>query len=130
MPGFQNRGTPHTHLVIWCVNAPVHVVDPDEEVIEFIDSFITADSSVVSPKLRNLQRHLHTQHCNGKRSVCAFGFPQPPLTESGIGCRLEVDIVTADGVQAATQDWRAIRNMQRSFIPLSKRARQGWHGLP
>ena len=64
----EQRHSAHTHLVFWGNNAPVHGVDPDEEVIEFIDSFITADSPVVSSELIELQRHLHTQHCNGKRT--------------------------------------------------------------
>ena len=99
-------------------------MDSDAEVIEFPNRFITADSSLVSPEAIELQGHLHTQHRNGRRTVGAFGFPQPPLSESEIGCPLEEDTVAADEVQAAMQDWRANRNMLRSCNPLCKRARR------
>ena len=38
---YQQRGSPHIHMLIWLENAPVFGVDKDEEVIAFIDQIIT-----------------------------------------------------------------------------------------
>ena len=38
---FQQRGWPHIHMVVWVENAPRFNEDPEDEVIEFIDTYIS-----------------------------------------------------------------------------------------
>jgi hypothetical protein len=41
MVEYQQRGSPHIHMLIWLENAPVFGVDKNEDVIAFIDRIIT-----------------------------------------------------------------------------------------
>ena len=38
---YQQRGSPHIHMLIWLENAPAFGVDQDDEVTKFIDNIIT-----------------------------------------------------------------------------------------
>ena len=38
---YQQRGSPHIHMLIWLENAPEYGVNDDDEVVAFIDSIIT-----------------------------------------------------------------------------------------
>ena len=37
---YQQRGSPHIHMLIWLDNAPVFGVDKDEDVVAYIDRII------------------------------------------------------------------------------------------
>ena len=66
---YQQRGSPHIHMLIWLENAPVFSVDKDEEVIAFIDQIITCNKPDNDPKLLELvnrQTHRHSHTCRKK----------------------------------------------------------------
>ena len=82
---FQQRGSPHIHGLFWIKDAPQYEKDSNEEVVTFVDKFITCckpNSSGEMENLVNLQMHRHAKTC--KRSgnnihVCRFNFPLPPM---------------------------------------------------
>ena len=83
---FQQRGPPHIHGLFWIKNAPGYGRDCDEDIIKFVDSYISckADSDDLS-ELVNLQRHKHSKTCKKKgRAICRFNFPLPPMPRTVI----------------------------------------------
>ena len=83
---FQQRGSPHIHGLFWIKNAPEYGRDCDEDIIKFVDSYISckADSDDLS-ELVNLQRHKHSKTCKKKgRAICRFNFPLPPMPRTMI----------------------------------------------
>ena len=80
---YQQRGSPHIHMLIWLENAPVVGVDKDEEVVAFIDSIITCRKPNNDHELLDLvnrQTHRHSHTCRKKsKNICRFTYPQPPL---------------------------------------------------
>lgn len=78
---FQQRGSPHDHILLWMENAPR--IDPDDPstfdtVIEFADKFITCKYDESNPFCKYL-RHKHTATCSkGKtnKNICRFNFPK------------------------------------------------------
>ena len=83
---FQQRGSPHIHGLFWIKNAPEYGRNCDEDIIKFVDSYISckADSDDLS-ELVNLQRHKHSKTCKKKgRAICRFNFPLPPMPKTVI----------------------------------------------
>ena len=69
---YQQRGLPHIHMLIWLENAPVFVVDKDEDVTAFIHKIITCRKPVHDSKLLQLvnrQTHRHS-HMPQKVKKC------------------------------------------------------------
>lgn len=90
---FQHRGSPHVHCLLWLRDAPKYNSDDPqsrERVIEFIDQFITCSRSRMLPENAHLvdyQVHKHTKCCErqkGRRKVCRFNFPLPPMRRTMI----------------------------------------------
>ena len=83
---FQQRGSPHIHGLFWIKNAPEHGKDCDEDIIKFVDSYVSckADSDDLSD-LVNLQRHKHSKTCKKRgHPICRFNFPLPPMPKTMI----------------------------------------------
>jgi hypothetical protein len=82
---FQQRGSPHIHMLVWVNDAPSISTHTDEEVAKFIDSYITCKKNVEIADLVNYQTHRHAHTCrkNG-RGICRFGFPLPPMKNTMI----------------------------------------------
>lgn len=96
---YQQRGSPHVHMLIWCEHAPVYGEDPTEDVIKFIVSKITcADSLKTDPALQNLvllQTHRHSHTCRKRsKKECRFGFPKPTMNNT---CILQPMTITECG---------------------------------
>ena len=78
---FQNRGSPHVHMIIWHHVAPKYKVDDTSQVCQYIDKYITVDlpgnSIAEIPQYLLCQFHSHTLSCKKKtkRSV-DFTFPK------------------------------------------------------
>ena len=93
---YQQRGSPHIHMLIWLENSPTFGEDSDEEVTSFIDKIITckkpgSDADLL--KLVNRQIHRHSHTCRKKlRNECRFNYPQPPMKETAILYPLDRDI--------------------------------------
>ena len=91
---FQQRGWPHIHMIVWVKDAPVFDEDPDEEIVEFIDKYISCelpnenDDHELHEIVSNVQMHTkrHTKSCRKTGQVCRFNFPKPPSNKTFI-CR-------------------------------------------
>ena len=112
---FQQRGSPHIHGLFWIKNAPEYGRDCDEDIIKFVDSYISckADSDDLG-ELVNLQRHKHSKTCKKKgRAICRFNFPSPPMPRTMILEPLsetDVDENVADMLKDALGRIRSLLN--------------------
>lgn len=90
---FQQRGSPHIHMLLWVDGAPKFGVDSDEKVIEFIEEIITRSRGEKDESLYELvgrQLHSHSRTCKKRgRMACRFNFPQPPMRRTVILYPLE-----------------------------------------
>ncbi|XP_033756117.1 uncharacterized protein LOC117338862 [Pecten maximus] len=94
---FQNRGSPHVHMMIWTENAPKYNIDSEEDIIRYVDKHVTCSLAVDDDmqEFIKMQVHKHSKTCKkGGRSVCRFGFPLPPLPNTMLLEPLETDIET------------------------------------
>ena len=80
---FQQRGSPHIHGLFWVKEAPQYEKSSDEEIVNFVDKYITCykpDSSSEMEDLVNLQLHRHAKTCKkAGHNICRFNFPLPPM---------------------------------------------------
>lgn len=89
---FQQRGSPHAHMLLWLRGAPVLNVNTDEEVTSFIHSIVfcnTAqyDDDAEMQSLLQRQVHGHTRTCkrrNRPNAKCRFGIPFMPMNHTWI----------------------------------------------
>ena len=91
---FQQRGSPHIHMLVWVENAPTLETKSEEEIIEFVDGYLTCNSdNEKTANLINLQSHKHSRTCRKKgKPICRFGFPLPPLPKTMLLYPLEENI--------------------------------------
>lgn len=74
---FQNRGSPHLHMLLWCNGIPDF---NSEEGIGVINNVISCSLRGDNHELvKRLQVHRHSDTCYKDRSTktCRFGFPRP-----------------------------------------------------
>lgn len=82
---FQQRGSPHVHMLIWIKNSPVYDSTNEDDVGVFIDKYITCSKSGGRPELINYQTQRHARTCRKKgRAICRFNFPLPPMPSTRI----------------------------------------------
>ena len=88
---FQQRGWPHIHMVVWVENAPRYSEESEDEVIEFIDKYISCEVPPESDKelheiVTSVQTHSknHTKSCRKGGKVCRYNFPKPPSNRTFI----------------------------------------------
>ncbi|XP_071965644.1 uncharacterized protein [Antedon mediterranea] len=83
---FQMRGSPHVHMLVWVENAPIFGTDKDNEVINFVDKYIscavpceTVDREL-NEIVKSVQIHSkrHSKSCKKKGTNCRFNFPRQP----------------------------------------------------
>ena len=93
---YQQRGSPHIHMLIGIEDAPVYGCDGDDEVTSCIDEIITCKMPNNDPELGRLvnrQIHRHSQTCRKKsKAECRLNFPQPPMESTNILYPLENDM--------------------------------------
>jgi len=108
---YQQRGSPHIHMLIWLEDAPVYGCDGDDEVTSFIVEIITCKMPNNNPELRllvNRQIHRHSQTCRKKsKAECRFNFPQPPMNSTKILYPLETDMCETE-VRKHKDNWKNI----------------------
>lgn len=85
----QSRGTAHFHSAVHVQGAPQLNRESDQEVVAFIDSYISCAIPEEDETLKDLvtsrQIHHHTRTCKKKKNVnCRFHFPKPPAKETTI----------------------------------------------
>ena len=107
---YQQRGSPHIHMLIWLESAAVYGCDDDEDVTSFIDEIITCRKPDNDPELRflvNRKIHRHCQTCRKKsKAECRFNFPQPPMKSTSI--LYPLDDMSDTDLQKHKGNWRNI----------------------
>ena len=91
---FQQRGSPHIHMLIWIENAPKLEKNTEEEIIQFVDNYLTCstDDEEIG-ELVELQSHKHSKSCRKKgKAICRFGFPLPPFPRTLLLHPLDEDV--------------------------------------
>ncbi|XP_053179094.1 uncharacterized protein LOC128362380 [Scomber japonicus] len=87
---FQQRGSPHVHCLFWIENAPKIDENTDEEVVEFIDKYVTcelpAQDETLLDIVTSVQQHSkrHSKTCKKKNTACRFNFPKVPSARTFI----------------------------------------------
>ena len=84
---FQQRGSPHIHMLAWIANAPQFNDCNDDEVIDYIDKVASCSSDVTDEEgiYLECQKHRHTRTCRkGGKAICRFGIPFPPMRSTRI----------------------------------------------
>ena len=91
---FQQRGSPHIHMLVWVENAPTLETNSEEEIIQFVDQYLTCSSdNEKTADLVKLQSHKHSRTCRKKgKPICRFGFPLPPLPRTMLLYPLEENV--------------------------------------
>ncbi|CAF1463104.1 unnamed protein product [Rotaria sordida] len=82
---FQKRGSPHIHMIVWIKNAPKYGENLDDEVMKFIDKYITCKmpnerkDPFLHEIIMKVQTHSksHSKSCKRRDRVCRFHFPKP-----------------------------------------------------
>ena len=76
---FQQRGSPHIHMLVWIENAPTLETNSEREIVQFVDKYLTCNTdNEKTANLVGLQSHKHSRTCRKKgKPICRFGFPLP-----------------------------------------------------
>ena len=91
---FQQRGSPHIHMLVWIDNAPSLEKNSAEEIVQFVDKYLTCSvNDEEAAHLVELQTHKHSKTCRKKgKAICRFGFPLPPLPQTRLLYPLEEEV--------------------------------------
>ncbi|KAL6455400.1 hypothetical protein MHYP_G00361440 [Metynnis hypsauchen] len=88
---FQQRGSPHTHCLFWVENSPQIDKDDDDDVVAFVDRYVTCkmpteDDKEMHETVSGVQQHSkrHSKTCKKKGTTCRFNFPRPPSNRTFI----------------------------------------------
>ena len=90
---FQQRGSPHIHMIVWIENSPKLNVNTNAEITAFVDKYLQCSVDDQEMKhLTNIQIHKHSRTCKKKvDKICRFGYPLPPLPCTMVLTPLEAD---------------------------------------
>ena len=58
---FQNRGNEHVHFMLWIKDTPIFGQCKNINIEDFIDKYISCDSTLLDEKLVKMQTHHHTK---------------------------------------------------------------------
>lgn len=88
-------------------------MDPDDDVIKFIDGVVTCSKGENGTPLSDLvgrQLHSHSQTCKKRgQKICRFNFPQPPMRRTVILYPLDDGMPCVDKVKHGKEFKRLIR---------------------
>ena len=83
---FQQRGSPHVHMVAWVKDAPSFEKNTISEVETFVDKYVTCELPDLDPDLKDhltqVQRHTHSIACRKHGKTCRFSFPRYPVRKT------------------------------------------------
>jgi hypothetical protein len=82
---FQNRGSPHLHMVLWIKDHPAFDTPEGLQRIDHVCSCsLPLQDSELLDLIKKLQMHLRHDTCkkNTPNSSCRFGFPRPPCAKT------------------------------------------------
>ena len=73
---FQQRGSPHIHMLVWIENAPILEKNSEVEIVQFVDQYLTCSAdNKETANLVNLQTHKHSRTCRKKgKPICNLDF--------------------------------------------------------
>lgn len=110
---FQQRGSPHFHMLIWVENSPSLLSSNEDEVASFIDQYVTCHDNKEMSEYVNNQTHRHASTCRKKGElICRFGFPIPPMDKTRLLNGLEKD---SPHFIKASKDYLKIMEVIESF---------------
>lgn len=96
---FQNRGSPHLHMVVWIDNYPSF--DTDEGLL-LIDQVCTcvlpSEDSELYELVKKCQTHYHTNTCRKNNTTCRFSFPRQECPETRIVAYSSDDFIRSGGI--------------------------------
>ena len=84
---FQQRGSPHIHMLAWIENSPKYKENTDAAVLDYIDQVSSCSAAVSTgcEEFLEFQKHKHSRSCRkGGKPVCRFGIPFPPMRKTTI----------------------------------------------
>ena len=80
---FQQRGSPHVHMLIWVKDAPDMESSSEEDIQTFVDKHVSCalpeDNEGLAELLLLVQRHTHSLTCRKHGEACRFHFPRLPV---------------------------------------------------
>ncbi|VDI19187.1 Hypothetical predicted protein [Mytilus galloprovincialis] len=129
---FQQRGSPHTHCLFWVENAPKFDEDENEEVISFIDKYITCEipdekeDKELHDIVMAVHQHSknHSKSCKKKGTVCRFNFPRPPSTRTFISKPSNLDKDSKEDEEVAKKIlsdlWKVIKENEDKSLNVSE----------
>ena len=99
---YQQRGSPHIHMLIWLESVPVFGVN------QIISWKWPADDPELQ-KLVKRQFHRHSHTCKKKsKNECRFNYPQPPMRATEILYPLATDIPQHE-IKQHRDTWKTIK---------------------
>ena len=63
---FQQRGSPHVHMLVWIANAPNMATHCEQDITQFVDTYVTTKKNPLIKDLVNYQTHRHARTCRKK----------------------------------------------------------------
>ncbi|XP_030832522.1 uncharacterized protein LOC115920595 [Strongylocentrotus purpuratus] len=89
---YQARGSPHIHALFWVENAPQLGIDKDDDVVQFVDKYISCqkpdekEDRELHEIVSKVQQHSkkHSKSCTKTGKACRFNFPRPPSEKTFI----------------------------------------------
>lgn len=80
---FQQRGSPHIHMLVWIEDAPKRTTHSDSDIANLVDKYTTCQQDESMANLVNYQTHRHARTCRKKgQPICRFGYPLPPIDKT------------------------------------------------
>ena len=110
---YQQRGSPHIHMLIWLKDAPRFGIDSDEKVVAFVTKVISCQKPTDNSellKLVNRQIHRHSHTCRKKsKTECRFNYPQPPMRATTILYPISVEEEEHAQLKQLKETWKSIK---------------------
>ncbi|WAR02670.1 PIF1-like protein, partial [Mya arenaria] len=83
---FQQRGSPHVHMLAWIKDPPSFESNSEDEIQQFLDKHVTCELPKEDEKLRDtllhVQKHTHSVACRKHGKACRFQFPRWPVCKT------------------------------------------------
>ncbi|XP_078352070.1 uncharacterized protein LOC144636749 [Oculina patagonica] len=116
---FQQRGSPHIHGLFWVKEAPQYERSCNEEIVKFVDKYITCHKPGTSSEMEdlvNLQMHRHAKTCKkAGHKICRFNFPLPPMPRTMILTPLDTSCFDEEGKKLIKENGEKIKEVLDSM---------------
>lgn len=127
---FQQRGSPHDHILLFLKDAPI--LDPDDQssfsrVIEFADKFITCQFDDRNPYCK-YTRHKHSDTCSKgqkNKQSCRFHFPKFVMPET----MLLEPLSDTEKTKEVKENLMKIKNLMELFYKSKERVHKEFEAI-